>query len=146
MTACGTVPVGPGDDPAPSRPSAEGLPPADLAAFARTTRGGLGRWVVAIDAEGPFPIDTPLTFELAIERADPVGFDRADLRLVECTFDATMPHHGHGMNVVPTIERTAPARFRIEGVEFSMEGEWLLTADVRLGALTERVRWWVEAR
>jgi len=41
------------------------------------------------------------------------------------TFNATMPDHGHGMNVQPTIEAgTEPGTFVIEGVNFHMPGTW----------------------
>jgi DNA-binding beta-propeller fold protein YncE len=39
-------------------------------------------------------------------------------------FDAAMPHHGHGMNVAPTVTRRADGRWLVEGALFHMPGYW----------------------
>lgn len=42
------------------------------------------------------------------------------------TFDATMPAHGHGMNVEPVLSSTETGVFVVEGVNFHMPGTWKL--------------------
>jgi hypothetical protein len=38
--------------------------------------------------------------------------------------DATMPAHGHGMNIEPIISSTEDGTFLAEGLLWHMEGEW----------------------
>lgn len=54
--------------------------------------------------------------------------------------DAGMPEHRHGMNVVPSIERTGEMEWRVRGMLFHMPGDWTLTFDVLEGALVERLQ------
>jgi hypothetical protein len=42
------------------------------------------------------------------------------------TFDATMPDHGHGMNVEPTVSSSAAGEYLIEGINLHMPGTWKL--------------------
>ena len=42
------------------------------------------------------------------------------------TFDATMPDHGHGMNVEPTVSSSATGEYLIEGINLHMPGTWKL--------------------
>ena len=43
------------------------------------------------------------------------------------TFEATMPDHGHGMNVAPSIENGSdPGVFIIQGINLHMPGTWKL--------------------
>ena len=42
---------------------------------------------------------------------------------VSITVDATMPAHGHGMEVTPTVDG-GPTTFNVEGMKLHMMGEW----------------------
>jgi hypothetical protein len=54
--------------------------------------------------------------------------------------DAAMPHHGHGMNVAPTVKRTKPGEFRVDGMLFHMPGYWELYFDLVQGGTLERAQ------
>tara|TARA_B100000900_G_C20182746_1_gene554593 strand:+ start:139 stop:621 length:483 start_codon:yes stop_codon:yes gene_type:complete len=54
--------------------------------------------------------------------------------------DATMPHHGHGMNVVPRILRNGDA-WIAEGMLLHMPGRWEFVVDVLREHETERAQW-----
>lgn len=46
-------------------------------------------------------------------------------------FDADMPAHGHGLPTAPQVtSETAPGRYRVEGVRFSMPGHWRIMVAV----------------
>jgi hypothetical protein len=51
-----------------------------------------------------------------------------------------MPHHGHGMNVAPTVKRTRPGEFRVDGMLFHMPGYWELYFDLVQGGTLERAQ------
>lgn len=53
--------------------------------------------------------------------------------------DATMPAHKHGMNYAAKIVPGIDGRFRVEGLNFHMPGEWELVFDVRSGGEMERM-------
>jgi hypothetical protein len=40
-----------------------------------------------------------------------------------------MPHHGHGMNVAPTVTRRSDGRWLVEGALFHMPGYWEVHLD-----------------
>jgi len=48
---------------------------------------------------------------------------------VSITVDATMPAHGHGMEVTPTVSG-GPTTFQVEGMKFHMMGEWEFVVNV----------------
>jgi hypothetical protein len=80
-------------------------------------------WRVAGERD-ELPASDPFDIEVRIE--DPSG-QPVDAAL---EFDAEMPHHGHGMNVQPTIERTGPGRHLVRGVLLHMSGRWELAFDL----------------
>ena len=51
-----------------------------------------------------------------------------------------MPHHNHGMNHVPLIERTGPGRWHVEDMLFHMPGYWELYFDVKEQGVTHRAQ------
>ncbi len=119
---------------------------ARLVAFPHIIESNDGMWLVGIDLSGDGdahtpPFDTPYALSFAIEPADG---DRSNLADVTIVVDCTMPQHGHGMNVVPSVRRSGPGRFTARGFELFMEGEWLLTIDITKGIYTERAQWWIE--
>lgn len=53
----------------------------------------------------------------------------ADVR--ELRFDGGMPQHGHGFDSAPRVTaRLGPAVFRVDGVRFSMAGDWTIRVDI----------------
>jgi len=125
--------------------------PAEIHAAWRAARACVStdafRW--ARSADGTYivfwePIDG------AIPEAEPfavaIGVARVDGRaLAENTavgFDAEMPHHGHGMNLVPVIERGArDGAFVASGVLLHMPGRWVIAVDVTEDGILERTQW-----
>ena len=54
------------------------------------------------------------------------------------TFDATMPDHGHGMNVQPTVSSSVAGDYLIEGINLHMPGSWKLDFRIDVdGSVTE---------
>ena len=52
------------------------------------------------------------------------------------TFDATMPDHGHGMNVEPTVSSAATGEYLIEGINLHMPGTWKLDFSIDVDGTT----------
>jgi hypothetical protein len=128
--------------------SAEKTEDSDLAAalaaegYPRAVISNDGTWCVGSRADPP-ALSRPFDLALAIAPADgAIG----RLEAITIAVDCTMPQHGHGMEVVPEVERVAPGRYVVRGLELFMEGEWLVTVDITEGTETERTQWWVEPR
>jgi hypothetical protein len=104
------------------------------------TRGG--RWWVRWET-GPQGLPELEPFSLLVEvRESPEG--AAAPQRVVVTADAAMPHHGHGMNLVPRTTQRGAGRFEIEGMLFHMGGRWELFIDVEQGGVLERAQWTLE--
>lgn len=100
-----------------------------------------GAYFVAFAAR-PAPIPPNAEFALDVAVFSP---DRASLAAgVTLAVDATMPEHGHGMNVTPRVTPLGPGRFRVEGLLFHMAGRWEIAFDVTRDAVTERAHATVE--
>ncbi len=54
--------------------------------------------------------------------------------------DAAMPHHGHGMNIVPKITQLDDGSIGVEGMLFHMPGRWELYFDITRNGVTERAQ------
>ncbi len=111
--------------------------------FDRVVVSNDGRWTVGVRPDTAPPLNEPFELLLAVE---PTDGSRAGLAEVSIDVDCTMPQHGHGMNVLPEVERIGPGRFVVRGLEMFMEGGWLVTIDITLGPETERTQWWVEPK
>ena len=102
---------------------------------ARSTGGALD---VAWRIDGPDgvpPVRQPFAIAFRVSRvAGGTPFD-GDLRV-----DAAMPHHGHGMNVAPTVKSTGRGEFRAEGMLFHMPGYWELYFDAVEAGRLERAQ------
>lgn len=72
-------------------------------------------------------ISVGVTQEWSISVSTVEGAPLAGCRI---RFDGTMPEHGHGLPTAPRVTgETAPGRYRLEGVRFSMAGHWQLDVD-----------------
>ena len=56
--------------------------------------------------------------------------DGAPVEPLEVAIDATMPEHGHGMNVMPMVMDMGEGIWHAEGMLFHMEGYWQLEVEV----------------
>ncbi|MSR41010.1 MAG: hypothetical protein EXS10_03805 [Phycisphaerales bacterium] len=102
-------------------------------------------WETAKSADGTYQVAWRVVGGL-IPRADP--FD-VEIRIldaqgkpadVECTIDAEMPEHGHGMNVVAEMQRRGTGDFLAKGMLLHMPGRWSIMIDATHGAVTERAQ------
>lgn len=135
-----TVPPIGADDSANA--SAEGFP---LGAEAREGRSADGvyrvRWA---PVGGAIPELEPFAIALEVRRTDGAALSPGAVVRV----DAEMPHHGHGMNLVPEVRRAGTAdgaaRFVANGLLLHMSGRWVLAVDVEEDGMLERTQWHVD--
>ena len=95
---------------------------------------------------GALPDAEPFNMRLAVRRADgrPIP---ANARFM---VDAEMPHHGHGMNLVPTITRLGAWNgddlLVASGMLLHMQGRWVLSLDIEEDGVLERTQWFVDVQ
>ncbi|MEZ4356997.1 MAG: hypothetical protein R3F16_25430 [Myxococcota bacterium] len=108
--------------PAPEAPTAGET--ADPGLEAVSTRG---RYRIGIRPEiGRASIGVLHAWLVDVSLADGRAADVRDLR-----FDGGMPQHGHGFETAPRVTgRLGPSTFRVDGVRFSMAGDWTIRIDV----------------
>ncbi len=143
-----TEPVAPFANAVPDAPAEL---PAELHAAWRAARACVltdqARWARSADGtyivlwepvDGAIPESEPFAVAIGVARVD--GRALADDAVVG--FDAEMPHHGHGMNLVPVIERGAQAgAFTASGILLHMPGRWVIAVDVSEDGILERAQW-----
>lgn len=113
----------------------------ELGPDAREASSADGTYRVRWEPEGgAIPDAEPFAIRLEVVRADgkPLA---GDARIL---VDAEMPHHGHGMNLVPVVSRAAPGKFVASGMLMHMPGRWVVAIDVEEDGLAERAQWYVE--
>lgn len=139
-TPASTEPRTPAETPTSS--SAARLPAAiALPASARSGESADGTYAVRWEVVGgAIPDAEPFEVAFSVRRADgrPVAAD------AEVFVDAEMPHHGHGMSFVPSVERHADDTFVAKGLLFHMPGRWVLAIDVGEDGVRERTQWYVD--
>ena len=115
---------------------------ADFTSAAREATSADGTYRVQWEAiGGMIPDAEPFGIAVAVTRVD--GKVLSDD--VTIAIDAEMPHHGHGMNLVPTVKRRGNEAFFIgEGLLFHMSGRWVLAVDVSEDGVAERTEWYVD--
>ena len=135
------------DDPQPP-PTASGptTNPATSAAATnqqpspapQTITSANGTWIVRwTGPTDPLPLNEPFALTATVLDAatgDAAGED------IDLHVDARMPHHRHGMNQVPRIERRSNGTFVIDGMLLHMPGVWELSFDVIKGEGLERAQ------
>jgi hypothetical protein len=135
--------------PQPAAPPSAATPPAEvprdppvqLSADARSGTSADGTYTVKWEVVGgAIPDAEPFAIAFAVTRADG-KLVSADAELF---VDAEMPHHGHGMNFVPTVKRHGGDTFLGEGLLFHMPGRWVLAIDVGEDGVRERTQWIVD--
>lgn len=129
--------------PSSNKPAQDAIPPEKMNATderrARETSGGT--YFISY-TPNPSPIPLNKLFELDVRVfTDAAMTTPADG--VTVAADAAMPHHHHGMNLVPRSERIGPGQFRVTGMLFHMPGYWEIYVDVKstsAGGRDERAR------
>lgn len=139
---CDKAPAPQSAAPAPAPPASAALgAPLVLPADARSGTSADGTYTVKWEVVGgAIPDAEPFAIAFAVTRTDgkPVAAD------AEVFVDAEMPHHGHGMNFVPTVKRRGGDTFLGEGLLFHMPGRWVLAIDVGEDGVRERTQWFVD--
>lgn len=87
----------------------------------------------------PAPIPTNEPFEIDVTILD-ARRDQALVRDADLAVDAAMPHHRHGMNVVPVVRGTNGGGFVTRGMLFHMPGRWEIYFDITRRGVTERAQ------
>jgi YtkA-like len=132
------------EQPKPQAPSAASTPEPTVVSPPRMVRSAADtfsvRWRPVPD---PIPVSDP--FEIEVELF--VDHDcTKPLEAGTLTIDAGMPHHGHGMNVKPTVSAIGPGRYRVKGMLCHMPGRWEFMFDVASAGLLERAQTTVELK
>ncbi len=78
------------------------------------------------------PFDLHISYEMADGTRAPGG--------VFLDADAYMPHHFHGMNVIPRARPTARGAYDVRGMVFHMTGRWEVYLDLTHKGITERAQ------
>ncbi|HMN97751.1 MAG TPA: FixH family protein [Phycisphaerales bacterium] len=94
---------------------------------------------VVIYTTRPAPIPTNETFEVDVVILD-ARRGQALVSDAELFVDAAMPHHRHGMNVVPVVRKTNDGGYVARGMLFHMPGRWELYFDITRRGATERAQ------
>jgi len=91
----------------------------------------------------PIPVGDRFAIEATVHD---LRRNEALVRDAELFVDAAMPHHRHGMNVVPTVRLQNDGSFVTSGMLFHMPGRWEIYFDITRGLETERAQCevWVE--
>lgn len=152
LAACGgSSPTDPASTPAPSTP-APSTPAPTTPAFTPSARAieaksADGTYIARWEPEGgALPDAEPFNMRFALRRADGAPIAATATFAV----DAEMPHHGHGMNLVPTVTRAGSANgdelIVASGMLLHMPGRWVLSLDVGEGGIVERTQWFIDVQ
>ena len=120
-------------------------PPFAMSATAVEARSADATYIARWEPEGgAMPDAEPFNMRFSVRRADGAPIP------AEATFavDAEMPHHGHGMNLVPEIRRVgtdgSATLLVASGMLLHMQGRWVLSLDVTVDGILERTQWFVD--
>jgi YtkA-like len=100
-----------------------------------------GTWMVSY-APTPDPLPFSENFDLLLTLTDSAGGAVAGAETVLA--NATMPSHGHGMNVEPVATENEDGTWTASPFKFHMAGMWEITVDVTADGSTERASFNVE--
>ncbi len=97
--------------------------------------GGVLQWR-PVSADGAALESIPLRDPFFV-RIEPLGEDFGSTAL---SVDAAMPHHGHGMNLVPAVRADERGGWRAGPLLFQMPGAWEIYFDFERDGVTRRVQ------
>lgn len=128
-----------------SRTVAAPTPPWQPSAKAVSADSADGTYVASWEPEGAaLPDAEPFNMRFAVRRAD----GRAISPSARIAVDAEMPHHGHGMNLVPTVTRLGAWNggdlLVASGMLLHMPGRWVLSLDIEEDGVLERTQWFID--
>ena len=114
-----------------------GLLCAPPSADAQTAQSETGRFIVEYRPSlEPLAINRMHHWDLVV--TDGAGRPVADARI---DVDGGMPAHDHGLPTAPRAVPAVPAgHYRIDGLRFHMQGEWVLQLTIDDGTQSDRVR------
>ncbi len=98
-----------------------------------TLRTGNDTYTVAYKTPVPIPLNRLFEVEVWVRGSEPNS-------ALELRVDAAMPHHHHGMNRTPVVEKRGPGHYLVSGMLFHMPGRWQMYFDVTNGPFTERAQ------
>ena len=128
-----------------SRPVAAPPAPWQPSAKAVSANSADGTYAASWEPEGTaLPDAEPFNMRFAVRRAD----GRAISAAARMSVDAEMPHHGHGMNLVPTVTRlgawNGSELLVASGMLLHMPGRWVLSLDIEEDGVLERTQWFID--
>lgn len=88
-----------------------------------------------IPAKVPIPINAMQSWILRLTNAQGDAIEGAIFAV-----DGGMPKHGHGLPTAPEVtEYLGDGRYRVEGLRFSMQGDWALSFRISAAAGEDRL-------
>jgi hypothetical protein len=140
VAGCSKPAPPPAQPPAPAGSATAESTPAEVAApdleGFKTIESNDGAYVVAY-RQKPEAVPLNDTFDLEVWVLDDT---QAPLPGHALEVDARMPHHRHGMNLVPEVVAAGDGRFDVHGMLFHMPGYWEIYFDITSEGLTERAQ------
>lgn len=137
LAACGDGAARPptAPPPAPWQPTAKAV----------SATSADGTYVATWEPEGAaIPDGEPFNMRLTARRTD----GRAIGASARIAVDAEMPHHGHGMNLIPTVTRVGSTNdgelLVASGMLLHMPGRWVLSLDIEEDGVLERTQWFID--
>lgn len=82
----------------------------------------------------PIPVNEFFTMDVEVRRNGTL------LASGDLVVDAAMPHHNHGMNHLPHIERTGTGQWHVQDMLFHMPGDWELYFDIKQDDVVHRAQ------
>jgi hypothetical protein len=95
-----------------------------------------GTFQISIESEAnPIPINQIQIWTLHLQNAAGESVDNAEITLV-----GGMPLHNHGMPTVPQVTQAlGNGNYLIEGIQFQMPGQWLVTLTISANDKTDSI-------
>jgi len=87
----------------------------------------------------PLPLNLIHSWILHVEVLDGKPVENAEISVY-----GGMPAHKHGLPTAPVVTEIGAGDYLVEGIKFSMRGQWELWFDIRAGDITEKVKFDVE--
>ena len=87
----------------------------------------------------PLPLNLIHSWKLHVETLDGKPVENAVI-----TVHGGMPAHKHGLPTQPVVTEIGSGDYLVEGIKFSMSGKWVIWFEIRVGEMTEKVKFDVE--